>query len=71
MTTLQDEQYRALTTRYPGPEKSVTALLQRWREDEGLQEWQDYVENMHAVSAFIGKPRTHFVDAQFETWSFL
>lgn len=71
MTTLQDEQSRALTAIYPGVEKNVTALLQRWRADQGLEEWEDYVANMHAVCVFVANPQTNFVDAQFVAWSAL
>jgi hypothetical protein len=68
---LQDNQATDLLARYPGVETGVTALLQQYRIDEGLDDWNDYRVHLHNLCAFFGQPKTNFVDAQFTAWEIL
>jgi len=40
-----------LAVRYPGVEQSVTALLARYKTDQALSTWEQYVAHIAAASA--------------------
>lgn len=75
MADLQDFQAIALKQEYPttptDPETGVTALLQRYKADNNLDDWNDYRVHLHNLCAFFGQPKTNFVDAQFTAWEIL
>lgn len=48
--TYQDDMQTKLALRYPGTEKSVTALLNRYKTDQGLTTWELYVAHVAASS---------------------
>jgi streptogramin lyase len=52
-----------LALRYPGVEKTGTALLQRYRADNGLDDWAEYVAHVAGAS-----PENNFVDDQSAFW---
>ena len=54
-----------LQARYPGVETNVGALLQRYKTDNNLLRWEDYVAHVAAASpeANVGDDQVAFWDA--------
>lgn len=52
-----------LADRYPGVEKNCGSLLQRYRSDNGLEEWEDYV-----AEVFTATGPDYFPDAENAYW---
>lgn len=67
--SLADHQLSALRSLYPAlASESLTSLLLKWRQDNNKTDWDAYVQEMFAFSAFWGQPQPSFMDAQFNTW---
>jgi hypothetical protein len=65
-----DSMYTALRLIYPAStERNVGALLQRYRDDNNLEEWGAYVAHIHALAVTAGSPQTTFADASNVAWA--
>ena len=61
--TIGDLLQQKLSARYPAQANSATALLLRYREDQGLHEWEQYVGHVAGASASL-----NFLDDQKAFW---
>lgn len=70
--TTGDWMSRGLHSLYPAfPQEGISALLQKWKVDNNKTDWDAYVIEMFAFSAFFGQPQPSFMDAQHNTWKLI